>query len=291
MNILKTFINNSSLHFIIIGGIIFLLFNDSKGREVANIKSLQLQSSMLSLQRQLGVEKLSATYQEDAYRRVLDDEILYLEALKLGMDKDDHVVRQRLIQKMLILSEQLSAQHVPSEKELQEFYHKTRTNPGTNNNQYKSTYTLQHIYYQKNHKTAAIAALNKFQKNGAVLTQGDSFTLPLRFKAITADKLQQQFGDNFLTSVETAPVNQWIGPVASKYGWHLINLQSVKDIIYDEYNLEQTLKDYQTANRHSAYRKMMLNLYQKYNVKLPQDSTKELQQIFTRIITSAGSST
>ena len=54
----------------------------------------------------------------------VQEEILYREALAMGLDKDDTIVRRRMAQKMEFLAEDVSAAHEPTTEELKAWFAK-----------------------------------------------------------------------------------------------------------------------------------------------------------------------
>lgn len=52
--------------------------------------------------------------------------------------------------------------------------------------------------------------------------KGDALPFPYAFDQIDADQLRMQLGFDFAASLEELPLNQWIGPVASGFGAHLV---------------------------------------------------------------------
>src|SRR5689334_12265643 len=63
----------------------------------------------------------TAEEQKVLTEQFVDDEVLFREALSLGLDRDDPIIRRRLIQKMQFLSEDLSSSDEPPEKQLEQF--------------------------------------------------------------------------------------------------------------------------------------------------------------------------
>ncbi len=54
------------------------------------------------------------------------EEILYREALALGLDKDDTIVKRRMAQKMQFLAEDVAAAREPTGEELETWYEANR---------------------------------------------------------------------------------------------------------------------------------------------------------------------
>ncbi len=51
------------------------------------------------------------------------DEVLYREALAMGLDRDDIIVKRRLVQKLGFLTEDVATQRPPTERELEQYLH------------------------------------------------------------------------------------------------------------------------------------------------------------------------
>jgi len=51
------------------------------------------------------------------------DEIYYREALKLGLERDDEIIRRRLVQKYQFLQQDLAITAEPTDTQLRDFYH------------------------------------------------------------------------------------------------------------------------------------------------------------------------
>src|SRR5262245_41332924 len=107
------------LQFLVIGGLIFVLAPRPPSR-----RDIVLDGSALAVLEQaqaqrLGKPVLDADEVREVRTRAVEDEIVYREALRLGLDRDDNVVRQRLIQKVLFLAEDLAgASRAPTDDEL-----------------------------------------------------------------------------------------------------------------------------------------------------------------------------
>ena len=56
----------------------------------------------------------------------IKEEILYREALAMGLDKDDTIVKRRMAQKMEFLAEDVAAAHEPTTEELKAWFAKNR---------------------------------------------------------------------------------------------------------------------------------------------------------------------
>jgi parvulin-like peptidyl-prolyl isomerase len=165
--------------------------------------------------------------------RDLDDEILYRQGLALGLDKDDEIVRRRIIQKMRFLLQDLSAPAEPSDAELQAYYqaHADRYSK-------PARVTFSHLYFSpdrgdKQAQARAQQALDDLSKEPTSKTDpGDPFPDLSHFSAYEPEQVQRLFGQTeFSDAVFSAPANRWSGPYRSGYGWHLIRVDARQETV------------------------------------------------------------
>jgi hypothetical protein len=152
----------------------------------------------------------------------LREEVAYREALALGLDRDDTIVRRRLRQKLEFLAEDVAARAQPSEAELAAFLaaHPERF-------RLEPRYTFVHIYFSPERRADAAAdartALAKLAR-GEVEELGDPTLLPLEFVRAPASDVDRQLGDGFAHALGRLATGVWDGPLGSPYGQHLVRL-------------------------------------------------------------------
>ena len=87
-------------------------------------------------------------------KQLIDEEILYREALKLGLDKNDIIIKRRLAQKISFLKQE-SIDKSPSEEDIQSHY--------TENSQdyfIDSTFTFSHIYFSNENQALNLSLIH-----------------------------------------------------------------------------------------------------------------------------------
>jgi len=152
-------------------------------------------------------------------------EALYRQALADGLDKADPLIRSRLVQQMeLLLREDVEADAVPSEADVQAYYRQHSAdyaNPGS------ATFT--HVFFDRRSagaENAAKAALGKLRAGKVAaedaLPFGDRFPYQRNYADVTAAIVQPELGADVARAVFAAPVGQWAGPYPSPLGWHLV---------------------------------------------------------------------
>jgi hypothetical protein len=153
--------------------------------------------------------------------------VLYREALAMGLDKDDTIIKRRLAQKFEFLMEDLTDLGNPSEAELAAFF-----------KQYGDRYQVPgrlsfvHVYFSnaKRGKSAEqeakkdLARLRNGAPAAAAEEMGDAFLLEHAYKQITPEEIDKIFGPGFAAQLAKAPLREWQGPIASGYGLHLVRI-------------------------------------------------------------------
>ena len=188
------------------------------------------------------------------------DEILLREGLALGLDKDDEIVRRRIIQKMQFLLEDLHPPPEPTTAQLQNYYR-------AHSDRYvlpaRATFT--HVYFSAERgDTGALsraeAALDVLAAaQGRAPELGDPFADLYDFSHYAREQVYRLFGHtDFSENVFAVPPGKWAGPFKSAYGWHLLYVQSrdaaqtqplsaVRDKVRADYLLDAQYRANETA--------------------------------------------
>jgi len=221
------------VHFLILGAGLFLLFGffgeadeDRRGQIVisrGDVDQLVLGWTK-TWQRPPTAEELSGLI-EDRIR----EEVYYREALALGLDSDDTIVRRRMRQKLEFLTDDLTLAVNPTDEELQSFLteHAERFHVAPR-------VSFEHVYLSRDRRRNALEA--DVERILSVLTTGggdvdpesvgDPILLPRRFDLVSEDEVQKLFGPDFAAGLAGLPTGRWTGPVESGYGVHLVLIRA-----------------------------------------------------------------
>ena len=148
---------------------------------------------------------------------LVNEEILYREALKLDLDKNDRIIKRRLAQKVEFLKQEESE---PSKIDLENFY---------NNNKSKYTvedlYTFKHYFFsnENNAFTDVNTSLIELSKGNEI--NSDPFILGNEINLAAKNDIQSNFGNTFYENLTLMNENEWSGPIASDYGLHLVYIK------------------------------------------------------------------
>src|SRR5678809_638780 len=130
----------------------------------------------------------------------------------------------------------------PTDKDLIKFYTK---HPGLF--QTEATVSFSHIYFSTDHitdnmaKQKALVVLQQLKKSNLHRApgKGDRFPLQYDYADQAVLDIQQNFGEKaILDTLFNAPINTWVGPVRSGYGWHLVFIS--KTVSYTHLRAHET---------------------------------------------------
>ena len=226
---MKKILREPLLHFLLLGAAIFAAYSlvskrssDEPGKIV--ITQGQIASMVMGFtrtwQRSPTLEEL-----EGLIRDRVQEEVYCREAMALGLDKEDTIIRRRLRQKMEFVTDDVAALAEPTDDELSA-YLKAHADAFRE----QRHFTFNHVYLNPERRGENLARdtaqlLAQLQQAGAkadVSALGDSFLLEHKFQSLPASEVAKQFGEKFAVRLGELSPGQWHGPVESGYGVHLV---------------------------------------------------------------------
>ena len=153
----------------------------------------------------------------------VNEEILYREAQRLGIDREDAIVRRRLAQKLTFLLEDAGDRAAVPAAEVEDYYarHAERYRRPTRT-------SFDHVFLSADRRTDpagdAAALLPRVGAGDDWKRLGDPFMLARTFADRTDDEIAGLFGAGFADAVSALPAGDWRGPVESTYGMHLVRV-------------------------------------------------------------------
>lgn len=207
------------LHFLLLGGLLFVGFQMvAKDSTDALIVSQQRIMHLSVLFEKTWKRPPTTAELEVLIEKYVVEEMYYREALSLGLEQDDGVIRRRLQQKMEFIILDLSELMDPSDEELTAYLQSNQHNYQT-----PATFSFKQVYINPSkHTSAQQSALLLLENSRRVEPVGDSTLLPAQFNLTSADRIDNTFGDGFAQALNDAEIGQWHGPIVSSYGLHLV---------------------------------------------------------------------
>jgi len=250
MSFLRRAAREPLAHFLLIGGLLF--------GGLTLVKSLQRPSVTLSAQ---DLNQLAQYWEiqmqrppnrvelQGIIRDRIDEELMAREALRLGLDRGDMIIRRRLAQKMAFATDDVAQAAEPSDQSLRSYYAKTAERYAA-----PARVAFQQVFFSGDRphggaEKAAAQALERAEEDQRE-PQGDPFLFPLAYDDVGLQDLLRDYGQAFVKTLQTAPLGTWTGPVLSPYGWHIVKVSArhapaaisfdqVRDQVRDAYLAEQ----------------------------------------------------
>lgn len=221
------------LHFLLLGALLFVLFawlGGDTGPMSNRITVSQAQVQQLATaftkiwQRPPTEEELKGLV--DDYVR---EEIAYREAVAMGLDRDDTIIRRRMRQKLEFLVEDAASAMPPTESELQAYL-----DAHPDGFRFEPQVAFRQVYVDPsrdgdsaNRALALLAQLREAGPGATLDGLGDSIMLDPELPLLRQDEVARLFGTEFAERVVTLPPGRWEGPVQSGYGLHLVMVREL----------------------------------------------------------------
>jgi parvulin-like peptidyl-prolyl isomerase len=149
----------------------------------------------------------------------VDDEVLYREALALGLERGDPIVRRRLIQKMELAVQADAQAQEPTDDALRALLAEEParwTSPATT--------SLSHVFFDPARRADAEGDARHVAEVDA--PRGDPFIAAGPLHGLRGEAIDATFGEGFAPAVDALPVGRWSAPMRSRYGWHLLRVDA-----------------------------------------------------------------
>lgn len=265
------------LHFLFIGAAIYLLygaFAEPVPEEVDKtivVSAGEIEWMETSWQKRWNRPPTAEEF-DSLMQQYIRETVLYREALTMGLNKHDQVIRRRLAQKLEFLAKDLVALTPPTDEELLTYF-----NAHQHRYQEPVRYTFTQVFIDPGQRgNATLAAVEKIKatliaKGDAIDNAGalgDSFMLQNDYPEKDQVEIQKLFGSDFAESLVDLSPGQWHGPVLSGYGVHLVYVSNIKQPpapVFAEVH-ERVMQDWKIEKGEELNEKFYANLRDGYTV-------------------------
>jgi parvulin-like peptidyl-prolyl isomerase len=266
------------LHFLLLGAALFAL-NAWRAKERPadggvpriEVTALVIEQLRAASERQFG-KAPNAEELRGLVMAHIREEVFYREALALGLDRDDMIVRQRLAQKMEFLTGDIAGTAEPADAVVREFFEKNAARYAKS-----GRVSFRHVYFSKEKRgaraeAAAAEALAALAKGASDESLGDPFLHGFEFAEREQDDVIAAFGREFAEKLAAQPTGEWSGPLASSYGLHLVRVEARMEpraVKFDEVR-ETVLRDFHDERRRTANSEIFEKLRERYQVTVDE---------------------
>jgi hypothetical protein len=267
-------------HFVALGAVLFLVYtigsgflSSDPGRRITIKESdivLLAENFKRTWQRLPTQEEL-----QQLVKARVREEVLYREALAVGLDDNDTVVRRRLVQKMEMLSQDLALLADPTDQELQVFFQERQESY-----RIPPRLSFSHVYFnmdrrgprgEEEARRVLADMLTEEPTPQRAPERGDQFLLRYDFDLVSPEEIQREFGEQFAKSLfELGP--GWQGPIVSGYGFHLVYVGEKVEgrIPMLEEVREKVLLDYTRMRSERAKETLYEGLAKRYEIEIDE---------------------
>jgi parvulin-like peptidyl-prolyl isomerase len=209
-------------------------------------------------------------------------EVLYREALAMGLDSDDEVIRRRMVQKIEFLTEDIAAQAQPSEEQLRAYFQE-------NLDDYRlpERRTFTHIYFNVDRRgdeavDAAERVLVELRASPSAASlareRGDRFMLQHDYAMQSEADAARAFGQRFAAALFDLEPGDWQGPLPSGYGLHLVRVTNVTEGRAPDLDEVRDIvsRDFATRLREQANAAVLAGLLERYVVDIDEETIRNL---------------
>src|SRR4051794_3193968 len=262
---IRTLLGEPMLHFLLLGLALFGAYRwvspaDSGGRRIVITQGVVddlVTQHVASKGREPSTTELNHLI--ESYVR---DEILYREGVRLGLERDDIVVKRRVRQKIEMIAEEDAATRAPTDADLLAYL---TANPARFVQ--PAILTFDQVFIGESRSGPGVVQVvavtrDALRKGADPAELGKATLLPRRMTRTPADLVARDFGAAFAAALEKVPVGEWIGPIESGFGVHYVRvsdrtpaaappLDAVRDHVVREWENERRQRA-----RNDAYTKM-----------------------------------
>jgi hypothetical protein len=202
------------------------------------------------------------------------EEIYFREGLALSLERDDEIVRRRIAQKYEFLQQDLNVKQPAATNDLRQFYEAHRERYTT-----PALRSFTQVFFSPDQ--VGVAAAQALAKNALVelagrrlarsTDLGDSFPAPKDNTLLSQADIGRMFGGEAMAqAIFTAPLNEWVGPLRSGYGWHLIRVTDSMPPALTQFETvsDQVAMDYGNAARLEENARVYRELRAKYDISV-----------------------
>ncbi len=286
---MKKLIKEPLLHFLLAGAAVFALYQFLSPSEEVPVEEIEEPPKILISQGQ--IDHQIATFKKVWQRSPTEKEVNALieahieqevyarEARKLGLDRNDSVIRQRLQQKMEFIGEEFEVE-TPTEDDLRAYLEENKETFRLD-----QRYTFLQVFLDPEKygeqfdefTTGLLQRLNREKDQADISKLGDSYMLPQVFTDEAEYSISSQLGKQFVDSLSTLESEVWQGPIASAYGAHLVYIVDKSGGRYPE--LEEVrgrvLREYVREKQEEAKKNFYQSLLDQYTVVVEESGDTE----------------
>jgi hypothetical protein len=282
--LIRKWLREPLLHFLLIGAALFTLYglqNDGPDDDGKRIVISEADIDRLLTLWEKKWQRLPTRSELDGMIEAqIREEVLYREALAMGLDKEDSIVRRRLAQKVEFIFSDLASQSEPTETQLTEYL-------ATHADKFETParISFQQIYLNSDKRGDQVqsdardllGSLSQSDSSIDIMASGDPFMFGQQHENLTEHAVARLFGKDFASKLFSLPPGGWQGPVVSGYGLHLVQIsnRTMASLPTLDAVREKVLNEWHAQQRQAMNEAFYQNLRTRYDVVIEQTGAKD----------------
>ena len=276
MNSATRLLREPLVHFLVIGALLFALYAAVSGPAPAPRNQIVVEPAR--------IDQLANSFEAVRQRPPTNDELValvesfireevyYREALALGLDSNDTIIRRRLQQKLEFLTDSGADLIEPGEGDLEAYFEaNARTYQNPPGVAFEQVFLGQAPAPER--VSATLAALRADPEVDA-FPLGEPTLLPGNMTLSDPEAIDRRFGAGFFAALEGLPEREWSGPVGSTFGMHVVR---IKDALPASMPLledvrDEVLLEWRAAKARELREKVYARLRERYEIVFPGDA-------------------
>jgi hypothetical protein len=282
---MKKLLNEPLLHFLVVGALLFGFYSYlNPADETLADNVIVISAGDINRLTASWAQRWDRPPTEDELKGLIDayvrEEVYYREALALGLDKNDTVLRRRLMQKMEFLSDDIADLNTPKETDLQKYF-----TDNLDKYELPDRVSFTHIYFSYDKRgeqviadaEKALATIRMDETLHRAPEKGDTFILQYDFAMEEPAEITRIFGEDFSKRLFALEQGPWQGPVISGYGLHLVRVVDKVAASLPEFAdvVDQVRSDWEVDQRERINKEIYKRFRERYEViiDLPSESS------------------
>jgi hypothetical protein len=261
---LRALLREPLLHFLVLGAALFGTYRLSTARSADSDRILVSAGKLGSLAEAFRLTWQRAPSNSELQGLVTDyirEEVLVREAVRLGLDQDDPVVRRRLRTRMDIFFDDTAGIDPPTEPQLHAYL---QAHPNGFRQESRTTFIQVYLSPERHGERMNAdlrrvkAALERLAPDADPAQLGDQLMIDSRFEGSSEREVTRVFGEAFARELAAVPLDRWSGPLRSGYGLHLVHitdrvagrsprLEEVREAVQREWLSQETARAREAA--------------------------------------------
>jgi hypothetical protein len=190
--------------------------------------------------------------------------------VRLGLERDDIVVKRRVRQKIEMIAEEDASTRAPTDADLSAYL---VANPARFVQ--PAILTFEQVFLGQSttgpRVVQAVAVTREALRNGTDPEElGRPTLLPHRMTRTPADLVARDFGASFAAALETVPVGEWAGPIDSSFGAHYVRVSDRTAAVAPELVAvrDQVVREWENERRQRARNEAYARMRAGYDVSI-----------------------